>query len=151
MTMPGSDFSTPPGSIYWGENLANAISNGSVPQSRLDDMVTRVLAGWYLVGQDKDHPPVAFSSWDGGAASVNVTTPAHGDLARTIARDSIVLLKNAKKALPLKKPASLAVIGSDAIVNPNGANACPDRGCNNGTLAQGWGSGTGEFPVCSTR
>ncbi|KAL3441654.1 glycoside hydrolase superfamily [Aspergillus insuetus] len=146
MTMPGSDFSTPPGSIYWGENLANAIANGSVPQSRLDDMVTRVLAGWYLVGQDKDHPPVAFSSWDGGAASVNVTTPAHGDLARTIARDSIVLLKNAKKALPLKKPRSLAVIGSDAIVNPNGANACPDRGCNNGTLAQGWGSGTAEFP-----
>ncbi|KAJ0417604.1 glycoside hydrolase superfamily [Aspergillus carlsbadensis] len=146
MTMPGSDFSTPPGSIYWGANLANAIANGSVPQARLDDMVTRILAGWYLTGQDKGHPPVAFSSWDGGAASVNVTTPAHGDLARTIARDSIVLLKNANHTLPLGKPASLAIIGSDAIVNPNGANACTDRGCNVGTLAQGWGSGTAEFP-----
>ncbi|KAL4762795.1 beta-glucosidase [Aspergillus foveolatus] len=146
MTMPGSDFSTPPGSIYWGENLGAAIANGSVPQARLDDMVTRILAAWYLVGQDQGHPPVAFSSWDGGAASVNVTTPEHGELARTIARDSIVLLKNTNGSLPLAKPASLAVIGSDAIVNPDGANACADRGCNKGTLAQGWGSGTAEFP-----
>ncbi|CEL10365.1 hypothetical protein ASPCAL13486 [Aspergillus calidoustus] len=146
MSMPGSDFNTPPGSIYWGQNLATAIASGSVPQARLDDMVTRILAGWYLTGQDKGHPPVAFSSWNGGAASVNVTTPAHGDLARTIARDSIILLKNQNQALPLGKPASLAVIGSDAIVNPNGANACADRGCNVGTLAQGWGSGTAEFP-----
>ncbi|KAL4865101.1 hypothetical protein BDV12DRAFT_200485 [Aspergillus spectabilis] len=146
MTMPGSDFATPPGSIYWGENLAAAIDDGSVPQSRLDDMVTRILAAWYLLGQDKDYPPVAFSSWDGGAASVNVTTPEHGDLARTIARDSIVLLKNTNHSLPLGKPASLAIVGSDAIVNPDGANACLDRGCNVGTLAQGWGSGTAEYP-----
>ncbi|KAL4755324.1 putative beta-glucosidase L [Aspergillus terricola var. indicus] len=146
MTMPGSDFATPPGSIYWGENLAAAIANGSVPQARLDDMVTRILAAWYLVGQDQGHPPVAFSSWDGGAASVNVTTPEHGELARIIARDSIVLLKNTNASLPLASPASLAVIGSDAIVNPDGANACTDRGCNKGTLAQGWGSGTAEYP-----
>jgi beta-glucosidase len=110
-------------------------------------MVTRILAAWYLLGQDKDYPPVAFSSWDGGAASVNVTTPEHGDLARTIARDSIVLLKNTNHSLPLRKPAGLAIIGSDAIVNPDGANACTDRGCNIGTLAQGWGSGTAEYPV----
>ncbi|KAL2841870.1 glycoside hydrolase superfamily [Aspergillus pseudoustus] len=146
MTMPGSDFNTPPGSIYWGDNLASAIASGSVPQARLDNMVTRILASWYLTGQDQDHPPVAFSSWNGGAASVNVTTAAHGDLARTIARDSIVLLKNRNQTLPLGTPASLAVIGSDAIVNPNGANACSDRGCNVGTLAQGWGSGTAEYP-----
>ncbi|KAL4966684.1 beta-glucosidase [Aspergillus stella-maris] len=146
MTMPGSDFSVPPGSIYWGENLANAIANGSVPQERLDDMVTRILAAWYLLGQDADYPPVAFSSWDGGATSVNVTTPQHGDIARAVARDSIVLLKNENASLPLGTPESLAIIGSDAIVNPDGPNACEDRGCNIGTLAQGWGSGTAEYP-----
>lgn len=150
MTMPGSDFNQPPGSIYWGDNLAAAITNGSVPQERLDDMVTRVVASWYLLGQDKDYPEVAFSSWDGGVASVNVTTPEHGDLARKIARDSIVLLKNNNHTLPLGTSASLAIIGSDAIVNPDGANACTDRGCNTGTLAQGWGSGTAEYPVCLT-
>lgn len=146
MTMPGSDFNQPPGSIYWGDNLAAAVANGSVPQSRLDDMVTRIVAAWYLLGQDKGYPEVAFSSWDGGAASVNVTTPEHGDLARKIARDSIVLLKNNNHSLPLGSPKSLAIIGSDAIVNPDGANACEDRGCNTGTLAQGWGSGTAQYP-----
>ena len=39
-----------------------------------------------------------------------------------------MLLKNDGNALPLKKPASLALIGQDAIVNPSGANACTDRG-----------------------
>ncbi|KAJ5579311.1 CAZyme family GH3 [Penicillium hetheringtonii] len=145
MTMPGSDFNTPRGSIFWGSNLVEAVSNGSVPQSRLDDMVTRVLAAWYLVDQDQGYPEVAFSSWNGGKASVNVTAD-HASIARTVARDSIVLLKNDDQTLPLKRPGSLAIIGQDAIVNPNGANACNDRGCNTGTLAMGWGSGTAEFP-----
>ncbi|CAG8370383.1 unnamed protein product [Penicillium salamii] len=145
MTMPGSDFSTPRGNIFWGQNLVQAISNGSVPQSRLDDMVTRILAAWYLLDQDQGYPDVAFSSWDGGKATVDVTAD-HGALVRTVARDSIVLLKNEDETLPLQKPQSLAIIGSDAAVNPDGPNACTDRGCNNGTLAMGWGSGTAQYP-----
>jgi beta-glucosidase len=54
---------------------------------------------------------------------------------QAIARDGIVLLKNGDNALPLKKPPSLAVVGYDAVSNPQGANACVDRKCNNGTLA----------------
>jgi Glycosyl hydrolase family 3 C-terminal domain len=61
--------------------------------------------------------------------------------------DGIVLLKNDDGILPLNKPTSLAIIGYDAINNPDGINACEDRGCNNGTLAMGWGSGTAEYPV----
>jgi beta-glucosidase len=56
------------------------------------------------------------------------------------------LLKNTNNSLPLKKPKSLAIIGQDAIVNPQGPNACNDRGCDTGTLAMGWGSGTAQFP-----
>ncbi|EAU32193.1 beta-glucosidase [Aspergillus terreus NIH2624] len=145
MTMPGSDFSQPPGSIYWNENLAEAVANGSVPQARVDDMVTRILAAWYLLEQDQGYPAVAFDSRNGGKASVDVTAD-HADIARTVARDSIVLLKNSNNTLPLRNPSSIAVVGSDAIVNPDGPNACTDRGCNVGTLAQGWGSGTAEFP-----
>ncbi|PKX90605.1 beta-glucosidase [Aspergillus novofumigatus IBT 16806] len=145
MTMPGSDFSNPPGSIFWGSNLEAAVADGSVPQSRLDDMVTRILAAWYLVGQDRGYPPVAFSSWNGGKANVDVTAD-HATVARAVARDSIVLLKNDQRTLPLRKPKSLAIVGLDAIVNPAGPNACSDRNCNNGTLAMGWGSGTAEFP-----
>jgi beta-glucosidase len=55
-----------------------------------------------------------------------------------VARDGIVLLKNDDGTLPLNKSTSLAIIGYDAINNPDGINACEDRGCNNGTLAMGW-------------
>lgn len=59
----------------------------------------------------------------------------HKNVARAIARDGIVLLKNTNNALPLKKPASLAIIGQDSLVNPSGANSCTDRNCYTGTLA----------------
>lgn len=146
MTMPGSDFNNPPGNIFWGPNLTKAIANGEVPESRLNDMVTRILASWYLTGQDTNYPPVTFDSFGDGQANVNVTA-GHSNVARAVARDSIVLLKNEGNILPLKSPKSLAIIGSDAIVNPAGPNACTDRGCDNGTLAMGWGSGTAQFPV----
>lgn len=146
MTMPGSDFNKPPGSIFWGLNLVQAVANGSVPQARLDDMAKRILAAWYLLDQDQGYPEVTFSSWNGGKATVDVTGD-HATVVRTGARDSIVLLKNQEHVLPLRQPKSLAIIGQDAIVDPAGPNACADRGCNNGTLAMGWGSGTSEFPV----
>ncbi|CAI7676819.1 unnamed protein product [Penicillium discolor] len=145
MTMPGSDFNKPPGSKFWGPNLVQAVANGSVPQARLDDMATRILAAWYLLDQDQGYPEVTFSSWNGGKATVDVTGD-HATVVRTVARDSIVLLKNEEHVLPLRQPKSLAIIGQDATVDPNGPNACTDRGCNNGTLAMGWGSGTSEFP-----
>lgn len=143
MTMPGDDFSG--GGIYWGPNLTAAIVAGEVPQSRLDDMVTRILASWYLLGQDQDYPPTLFSSWNGGTGGPDVQAD-HKNVARAVARDGTILLKNENATLPLKAPASLAIIGQDAIVNPAGPNACEDRACNTGHLAMGWGSGTAQFP-----
>ncbi|PSN73952.1 beta-glucosidase 1 precursor [Corynespora cassiicola Philippines] len=141
MTMPGSDFNK--GNILWGPQLQSAVQSGRIPQSRLDDMVKRILASWYLVGQDKGYPTATFNSWNIGRHDVGGT---HRTNVRAMARDGIVLLKNTANALPLSKPKSVAVIGSDSIVAPRGANACVDRGCNDGTLAMGWGSGTTEFP-----
>ncbi|KAH7310364.1 glycoside hydrolase family 3 protein [Rhexocercosporidium sp. MPI-PUGE-AT-0058] len=144
MSMPGDNFGD--NKFLWGTALTNALSSNQVPMSRLDDMVTRILAAWYLVGQDNNYPKVSgWTSWNGGKGGPNVQSD-HKNIARKIARDGIVLLKNTGNALPLKKPASLAVVGYDSIVNPRGANACVDRGCNEGTLAMGWGSGTADFP-----
>lgn len=106
-----------------------------MPQTRLDDMALRILAAWYLLGQDTNYPVVTgWSSWNGGVGGPNVSS-THNTIARAVARDGIVLLKNANNALPLKRPTSLALIGQDAIVNPAGANSCTDRGCDTGTLA----------------
>ncbi|KAJ3578377.1 hypothetical protein NPX13_g2188 [Xylaria arbuscula] len=46
----GGDF----GTMLWGLNLTLAVQNGSVPETRLDDMVIRTLAAWYKLGQDQD-------------------------------------------------------------------------------------------------
>lgn len=141
MTMPGTDFSNQ--NMYWGQNLQNAINGGQVKQARVDDMVKRILASWYLLGQDKGYPQTSFTSWKIGNHNVGGN---HKTNARAMARDGIVLLKNDNASLPLAKPKTIAVIGLDSIVAPKGANACVDRGCNDGTLAIGWGSASVEFP-----
>ncbi|KAF3939364.1 Beta-glucosidase [Dactylella cylindrospora] len=69
----------------------------------------------------------------------------HASLIREIAGKGTVLLKN-NKTLPLGSPRQIAVFGSDATDNPKGPNGCPDRGCADGTVAMGWGSGTANFP-----
>lgn len=103
-------------------------------------MVKRILAAWYLVGQDVGYPPINIQANVQGDHKSNV---------RAVARDGIVLLKNTGSVLPLKKPTKLALVGSAAVVNPSGANACTDRGCNTGSLGMGWGSGTSEYPYLS--
>ncbi|KAF2751276.1 glycoside hydrolase family 3 protein [Sporormia fimetaria CBS 119925] len=141
MTMPGTNFDKQ--NVLWGPALQSAVQNRQVQQSRLDDMVKRILAAWYLTGQDQGYPSATFNSWRIENRNIGGN---HKDNVRAMARDGIVLLKNKDGALPLNKPKSIAVIGSDAIVDPKGANNCVDRGCNGGTLAMGWGSGSVEFP-----
>lgn len=69
---------------------------------------------------------------------------------RTMAAKATVLLKN-DGALPLTGREKLTtVFGSDAAENPWGPNGCGDRGCDMGTLAMGWGSGTANFPYLIT-
>ncbi|KAK8173698.1 putative beta-glucosidase L [Phyllosticta citrichinensis] len=144
MSMPGTDYNG--GSIYWGPSLTELVKNGTVPQTRLDNMVTRILAGWYKLQQDQNYPRVTFNSWTGGTGGPNVQS-SHSQIARQVARDGIILLKNDRNTLPLRPSGgSIAVIGSDAITNPDGLNACKDKGCNNGTLTMGWGSGSVELP-----
>ena len=95
-------------------------------------MALRILSAWYMLGQDKGFPAPNIWSWDfNDPRNKHVDVQAdHKNLIRQIGAASTVLLKNKNSALPLKKPRTLALVGSDAAVNPAGPNACADRGCN---------------------
>lgn len=164
MSMPG-DTVFNSGLSFWGANLTLAVLNGTVPAWRVDDMAMRIMAAFFKVGQTvEDQEPINFSFWTlathgflHGAArkawqQINWHVDVrdnHADLIREIGAKGTVLLKN-NGVLPLKKPKFLAVIGEDAGPNPLGPNACGDRGCDTGTLAMGWGSGTANFPYLVT-
>lgn len=136
MSMPGSDFNR--ANVLWGPQLSAAISAGQVPQARLDDMATRVLASWYLLQQDQGYPATNIVGLAMGRD--------HMDSVRAVARDGTVLLQNKGNVLPLRKPAKMALFGSAAVVNPEGLNTCLDQGCNIGALGMGWGSGAVNYP-----
>jgi len=165
MTMPG-DTVFDSGASYWGTNLTIAVLNGTVPEWRVDDMATRIMAAWYYVGRDKTSVPINFDSWTldtYGYQHAYVkqnyrlinehvdVRDEHATLIRQIGSASTVLLKNINGTLPLKpKEMFTAVFGVDAGSAPYGPNGCSDRGCDNGTLAMGWGSGTANFPYLVT-
>jgi beta-glucosidase len=120
------------------------------------------MAAYYYVDRDTRQIPVNFQSWTRsifgyehvyanasfGQVNFEVNVRAnHGQIIRDHAAKSTVLLKNNNSALPLTGKEKLtAVFGEDAADNPKGPNGCLDRGCNLGTLAMGWGSGTANFP-----
>ncbi|KAF7300310.1 Fn3-like domain-containing protein [Mycena chlorophos] len=143
---------------WWGAELITMIQNGSVPESRLDDMVTRIFATYYKLGQENNYPPVSFSQLtentylNGQLVNEHVNVQDdHYKTIRQIGAQSAVLLKNTG-SLPLsvKKLKRVGVFGSDAAPRPAGPNSCQDgtsdKGCDEGTLAMGWGSGTANFP-----
>jgi len=165
MTMPG-DEGFDSGNSFWGANLTIAVLNGTVPEWRIDDMAVRIVTAWYLVGRDTRAVPVNFDSWtldtygyrnyvaQEGYGLINQHVDVRADHAgriRTSAAMGTVLLKNNNSALPLTGHERFtAIFGDDAGQNRLGPNGCSDRGCDLGTLAMGWGSGTANFPYLVT-
>ncbi|KAL7413745.1 glycoside hydrolase superfamily [Mrakia frigida] len=148
----GLDMPVPIGD-YFGKNIVEAVKNGTVNQSRVDDLATRVLSAWYLTGQDKGFPEVNFNAFDEQDQVHNKHVDVqhdHWKIIREIGAASHVLLKNLNETLPLRRPRSLILIGSDAGPPPLGPNYYHDRfitpSDRTGVLAMGWGSGTCYFP-----
>ncbi|KAF8496226.1 beta-glucosidase [Russula emetica] len=149
MSMPG-DISFGSNTSYFGANLTAYVQNKTIPEARLDDMATRILASWYLLDQDSPNYPK--TNFDGFFPLDEATNEhidvqdGHGELVREIDTSSIVLLKNVNGALPLKKPRRIVLIGSDAgPAHIAGPNEFTFQGGVDGILAIGWGSGTASF------
>jgi beta-xylosidase len=98
-----------PGTDCYGEPLLRAVRAGRVPEATIDAAVARVLTAKFELGLF-ERPYV-----DPERAAVAVDTPAHRRLARTIARKSLVLLRN-DGVLPLRG-------GRIAVIGPNADNA----------------------------
>jgi beta-xylosidase len=105
----GIDMELPDQACY-GPPLAEAIMAGEVAQSLADRSATRVLRqkcelgmmdpGWSAIPVDA-----------GNLDSAGLDPPEHRRLARVLAEQSIVLLANNDRALPLRKDVRLAVVG----------------------------------------
>ena len=91
--------------------LKELVEEGVVPMSRIDDAVTRILRLKCAMGLlDKDRSPLADRSLHSKFGS-----DEHRQVAREAVRQSLVLLKNRGKILPVSKQASrIHVVGKNA-------------------------------------
>lgn len=88
--------------------IVSAAQTGEVPMTRIDDAVRRILRVKIRAGLF-DAAPV-----DPAAASAQLGSAAHREVARRAVRESLVLLKNDAGLLPLPKDARVHVAGPGA-------------------------------------
>lgn len=103
----GIDMSMVPGDYSFYDLLIEAVKNGEVSMSRIDDAVKRILVMKYKTGLfDNPYPePASFA---------NFGKPAYKELALTAAREAMTLLKNQDNILPLPKGKKILVAGPGA-------------------------------------
>ncbi|EMD64788.1 glycoside hydrolase family 3 protein [Bipolaris sorokiniana ND90Pr] len=161
MNMPGGlgayglNFGVP---SYFGGNITLAVNNGTVNESRIDDMVLRIMTPYFQLGQDNDFPSV-----DPSSADLNTFSPRkswtrefnltgeksrdvrgnHAELIRRHGAAGTVLLKNVDRTLPLKAPRNVAVFGNGASELAR-SSVLNQQNYEYGAIFAGGGSGTGQ-------
>ena len=102
----GLDLEMPGPAKYYGQLLEDAVNNWQIEESTIDEAVRRVLKLIIRTGK-----------LDGKQAAGSVNTIAHQQLARDVAAEAMVLLKNDNAVLPIKPGAiqTVAAIGPSAI------------------------------------
>ena len=80
----GLDMEQPDIDQFFAEPLKTAVMNGQVPQSRLDDMVRRILREMFRFG--------IFDRPASGSPDTVVTNPQHAAVARTVAAAGLLTL-----------------------------------------------------------
>jgi beta-glucosidase len=112
----GLDLEMPGPARYFGRELEAAVNNWQVDEKHVDEAVRRMLGMLFRAGVMTDEPLLEGSG----------DTPEHRALARELAGESMVLLKNEDEALPLQKSKikKLAVIGlnADRVISGGGSS-----------------------------
>ncbi|GJN76302.1 hypothetical protein PLICBS_010414 [Purpureocillium lilacinum] len=115
--LAGMDMAMPSGSEFWGKHLVEAVKNGSVPESRVTDMATRIVTTWYQFKQDTLFPEPGVGmpkDVTGPHKSVEGRDPSARPVLFQGAVEGHVLVKNTKNTLPLKSPRMLSLFGYSA-------------------------------------
>jgi len=105
--MAGVDMSMVPLDYSFYNLLLQLAKEGSVPMSRIDDAVSRILRVKFLTGIfDNPYPDTTMKSMVADSESTKINLQA--------ARESLVLVKNQNNLLPLKKNIKVLVTGPAA-------------------------------------
>ncbi|RII92171.1 glycosyl hydrolase [Clavibacter californiensis] len=123
----GIDVELPTGDAYLAP-LAERIRAGLADESLVDRAVLRVLA-------EKEELGLLDATFEDPPTSIDLDTPAHRDVARRLAEESIVLLAN-DGTLPLADDGTLPLAGAGrtapgriALIGPNADSAEALMGC----------------------
>ena len=92
-----------------GSLIIDAVKNKKIPESRIDDAVRRILTVKYNMGLFDDPMEKKVKH-----EVTQVGTQGYRDLARKMVQESMVLVKNDGKILPLKKGSTIFVTGPAA-------------------------------------
>lgn len=173
MSMPGEIFDGwLSGKSYWGPSLTRSIYNNTLPQERLNDMVTRILVPFFAtkslnLPHEDDVPN--FTSWTSHTFGqqypyqhfgpitqqnwhIDAQSELSDDISLSLAREAIILLKNNGQNLPIDKNNGIRrmfVAGSAQNSDKRGFN-CKDQRCTNGVMTSGWGSAAVNNPFVVT-
>ncbi len=103
----GIDMSMVPYNFDFATTLIELVKEGEVPVSRIDDAVSRILTVKYNMGLFGKPSATADSYTEFGSEQFSAQ-------ARQVAEESVTLLKNQDKILPLSKNAKILVAGPAA-------------------------------------
>jgi beta-glucosidase len=128
----GLDIEMPGGDGFLGTALIPAVQNGTIPESRIDDMITRIMTPYYLLAQDQGFP------------SLDLDRDAMGDnykVNRQVGAAGMVLLKNTNNVLPFNVTADKNYFIYGTAGQSDDGLGSGGWGGHPGALYQGGGSG----------
>ncbi len=105
--LAGIDMSMVPKDYRFSDLLLQLVQEGRVPEARINEAVRRILTLKYQLGLFND--PMR-----GADSSTTLASPESRQASLTAAQESITLLKNENRTLPLAKTAHVLVTGPDA-------------------------------------